>query len=202
MEPYDINTQIESFLNKLSEFTLPSYEKFPDLDLYMDQVITYLEREMSTLANDNSPLITSSMINNYVKNGVITPPVSKKYNREHLSDIFVICALKPVLSINDIGEMLKMTKEFPDEYNYKKFCALQREAIHDVIREIGVDFPTKKNDLLFLSFKLAVEAEVKKRVAEFILHLVILKEDQERSEKKKNAKKVETVKQPKSEVSN
>ena len=79
----------------------------PDIDLYMEQVIGYLDKQLyifKTTSDDKQ--VTPSMINNYVKGEVLPSPISKKYNREHLAIIEEICTLKQVLSIADVKQII------------------------------------------------------------------------------------------------
>ena len=70
------------------------------------------------------------MINNYVKHGVIKSAINKKYNKEHIANLFVICILKPLYSINDIANMIKSaTKTIPTKIIYNNFCNELEDAI-------------------------------------------------------------------------
>ncbi|MGN1133167.1 MAG: DUF1836 domain-containing protein [Oscillospiraceae bacterium] len=92
--------------NDLTEFHLPRWEELPEIDLYMDQVITLMSKYMSRFSADGEPPLTSSMINNYVKHGIIPSPVKKKYSRVHISRLIIICVMKPVLPIQSIGMLI------------------------------------------------------------------------------------------------
>ena len=85
---------------------LPKWDELPDIELYMDQVITLVNKYIGSASGE--PALTSSMINNYVKNNIIPPPVKKKYSRSHLFRLIIICVLKSVLPINDIAEMIDL----------------------------------------------------------------------------------------------
>ena len=91
----------------LSRIAPPRFEELPDLGLYMDQVTGYLNRHLSPLApaGEEAPL-TPSMINNYVKNGHIDRPTQKKYGREQLSALYMLCSLKSNLSIPDAATLV------------------------------------------------------------------------------------------------
>ena len=78
---------------------LPGWEALPQLELYMDQVIVLMEQYLSVFSDGKDKLITPSMINNYVKLGLIPPPVKKKYSREHLARLITICMLKQIMPI-------------------------------------------------------------------------------------------------------
>lgn len=86
--------------------SLPSWNELPNIEMYMDQVITLINRYIGGFAPDGDTLLTSSMINNYVKNGILPCPIKKRYSRTHLARLIIICLLKPVLSINAIGTLI------------------------------------------------------------------------------------------------
>lgn len=85
---------------------LPAWETLPDIGLYMDQVITLMERTFLTALPKGE--ITKSMVNNYVKVGLVPRPVGKKYDREHLAMLLMVAVLKQALSMENIARMLAM----------------------------------------------------------------------------------------------
>ena len=111
----------------------PAWETLPDLGLYMDQVITFLERQLLPLrpAGMKDKIITPAMINNYVKMQVIPRPVSKKYERGHLAALLMLCTLKQVLPMDAIGRLLANQSE-DIRVGYEAFCAQQRAAFQQV----------------------------------------------------------------------
>lgn len=110
---------------------LPRFNEFPDIDLYADQVITYLNTHLALFNNEQSShSITRTMINNYVKQGVVSSPVKKKYNRKHLAYLFVVCILKNVFSISEICELIQYQNSVTDiEKGYDMFCTEMENAI-------------------------------------------------------------------------
>ena len=113
-----INKILDNWLNDLDKFSYKTYEELPDIDLYMDQVITYLEKQLQIFQTSSlDKQITPSMINNYVKGEVITAPISKRYNREHLALIEEVCTLKQVLSIADVKQIID-EKQRKDEVDH------------------------------------------------------------------------------------
>ena len=68
----------------------PRWDDLPDIELYMDQVVSILEKNLSVFSNGEK-LITPSMINNYVKQKIVKPPVKKRYDKMHLAYLFVVC---------------------------------------------------------------------------------------------------------------
>lgn len=94
--------------NNLKNHPMPAWEDFPDIELYMDQVISlitkYLEIYSRSLGLEK--LITPSMINNYVKLKIIPPPEKKKYSRIHLAYLIIICTLKQTLDMATIQKII------------------------------------------------------------------------------------------------
>ncbi|MBQ9748425.1 MAG: DUF1836 domain-containing protein [Clostridia bacterium] len=100
----------EKFLitcEEVSSLHIPRWNELPEFDLYMDQVIGLAEKYLSVLSIDGKGLLTPSMINNYVKSGVLPPPKNKKYNRTHLAMLMILCITKPVMEISAISELLQ-----------------------------------------------------------------------------------------------
>lgn len=116
---------------QLTDFHLPRWEELPDLDLYMDQVITLMERHLTPIImTEKHTILTSSMVNNYVKLGLIPPPVKKRYNRRHLAFLIAITILKQVLTIPEIKEgILFQAKLIGTREAYDVFCQEQEHAI-------------------------------------------------------------------------
>jgi len=94
--------ELKEWLKKLNDFELPSWQELPNIYLYMDQVLTYIDKELEPCIVDDQDKLTGSMINNYVKGGVIPSPNSKKYSRSHIAYLLAINSLKQVISISDI----------------------------------------------------------------------------------------------------
>ena len=71
----------------INNFHVPRWDEIPGIDLYMDQVLSYIEEYLPFYTSDdsNESLITKTMINNYVKQEIIAPPVKKKYTRLHIA---------------------------------------------------------------------------------------------------------------------
>lgn len=102
------------------EIVLPRWETLPDIGLYMDQVITLMERTFSPTLPKGE--ITKSMVNNYVKVGLIPRPTGKKYDREHLALLVMIGVLKQALNMESIAQLLKILCDGGVEAGYARFC--------------------------------------------------------------------------------
>ena len=108
----------------LLKYHCPRWHELPEIELYVDQVVTMLQSNLITLMKDKDvPVVTASMINNYVKQGVLEAPVKKKYNKKHLAYLFVICMFKRMMSISEIGESINIIqKVYSPEDVYNLFC--------------------------------------------------------------------------------
>ncbi len=125
---------------EIENFHLPRWNELPTVDLYIDQIVSLLEQYLTGyIKNDNEKdekLVTKTMINNYVKHGVIKPPVNKKYSKEHTASLFVIFILKEVYSISDIKKLIRLgltTSSIEQAYN--RFCSELEKAIRIVFAE-------------------------------------------------------------------
>lgn len=144
----------------------PAWEELPAIPLYMDQVILYLGESLKLFQREEASLLTSSMINNYVKNGLIPHPDKKKYTKEHLAGLMAVCMLKQVLSIQDIKTLLtgwEITGE-----TYELFRGAHTQAVQETCRALEETCRTK-SDLKQAALLLAVEANAKRAAAERIL---------------------------------
>ena len=116
----------------IEEFHMPRWEELPEIDLYLDQVVTFIDKYLLYYLNNynnqkdekkEQNVLTKTMINNYVKQKIMEAPIKKKYNRNNIAYLFVICILKQCYSINDIDKLIKFTlKNTPLEVAYNKFC--------------------------------------------------------------------------------
>ena len=114
---------------KTMEYIRP--EMLPDIDLYMDQVTTFMDSHLqSTKRYPGDKILTKTMINNYAKNDLLPPPHKKKYSKDHLLLLTFIYYLKNMLSMNDIQSLLEPVKA--------RFFQNQQAPIRleDIYREI------------------------------------------------------------------
>lgn len=104
-----------SILHSLDRIEYIKAEDIPNIDLYMDQVTTFMESHLkSTTRNPKEDkILTKTMINNYAKNDLLPPPVKKKYSKEHVLLLIFIYYYKGILSISDIQQLLQpITEDF------------------------------------------------------------------------------------------
>lgn len=109
---------LDSLLKQLREQRPAVWEQLPDFPLYMDQVLSYMDRQV--IRFDEADGLTAAMVNNYTKSGLVPRAKGKKYDREHLAYLTTICILKHVMSTRDmdllIREELEGDRSIPDSY--------------------------------------------------------------------------------------
>ena len=89
-----------------SIFSYPKWEDIPNIDLYLDQVLLYVNQVCAPISPDKDKGLTASMVNNYVKHGYLTKPDKKKYQRQQIARLIAITTLKSVFSIQEIAKTL------------------------------------------------------------------------------------------------
>ena len=141
----DTNDLLNSILDSLSRIDYIHPGEIPNIDLYMDQVTTFMETQLSsTKRYEQDKILTKTMINNYAKNHLLPPPVKKKYSKEHLLVLIFIYYFKNLLSIHDIELLLKpqtekyfqTSEDFDLSAVYKEVCQLEKNRITSVQEDI------------------------------------------------------------------
>lgn len=137
----------------ISNLHCPRWKELPDLALYMDQVISVLEKSLSFFVlSEEEKLITPTMINNYVKQMLIPPPVKKRYGREQLAQLTIYTLLKQVFSLSDLEALVRyLLSESSMEAVYDCFCEEMEAAMYGVLEKgnYTVDrSQSQKRDLL------------------------------------------------------
>ena len=98
---------ISRLFRRLASLGYIQPEEIPSIDLYMDQVTTFMDAQLSSSRRyESDKILTKTMINNYAKNDLLPPPTKKKYNREHLLLLVFIYYFKSLLTITDIQRNL------------------------------------------------------------------------------------------------
>lgn len=114
------NFDIDNFINSQKASNNINLDDFPEIDLYMDQVIQLFESKLSyTKRNEDDKILTKTMINNYAKGNLLMKIKNKKYTKEHMILIGLIYNLKGALSLNDIKTMFDpIINAFSKEEDY------------------------------------------------------------------------------------
>ena len=128
---------MEDMKRRLLGYHCPRWKELPDVELYVDQVVSYVERHIGLLdIGGEGKLITASMINNYVKMKLIPPPEKRKYRPGHLARLIVICMLKRDFSISELRDMTALTlKRFDRHDAYDFFCDELERSLARVFQE-------------------------------------------------------------------
>ena len=118
-------------LKQFSELDYVHPEDIPNIDLYVDQVTTFIESQLSSLKRDeDEKILTKTMINNYTKNHVLPSPDKKKYSKDHVLTLILIYYLKSFLSIKDIQTLLEpITDKYFGTESELSFYELYEELV-------------------------------------------------------------------------
>lgn len=113
------------------------WDQLPDFSLYMDQVLSYMDRQV--IRPDESDTLTAAMVNNYTKSGLVPRADGKKYGREHLAYLTAICVLKRVMSTRDMNLLIReeLQGERPVADGYAAFCASLDKALRITADEMA-----------------------------------------------------------------
>ena len=145
----DTNDVLNSVLESLSRIDYIHSGDVPNIDLYMDQVTTFMDAQLaSTKRYQEDKILTKTMINNYTKNNLLPPPTKKKYSKEHVLLLILIYYFKNNLSIKDIESLLKPLNEkyFHSEEDlnltsiYEEICSMEKAQIEPLKKEIEETF--------------------------------------------------------------
>lgn len=145
----DTKDMLNSILTSISKIDYVKPEDIPNIDLYMDQVTTFMEAQLSsTKRYPEDNILTKTMINNYAKNNLLPPPVKKKYSREHVLLLIFIYYFKNILSIKDIETLLAPVTE--ENFNngedfsltdiYKEICQHEKSRTSYLAKDIAHSF--------------------------------------------------------------
>lgn len=217
----DNNNLLKSILASFDRIEHINAEDIPNIDLYMDQVTTFMDKRLrkSTRDPNEDKILTKTMINNYAKNNLLPPPVKKKYSKEHILVLIFIYYFKGILSINDIDTLLKpltekyfdTDKDFDLEAIYTEVFSMEEAEVEnlkqDVISKYGIsenmfaDAPKDSKDFLqkfaFICM-LGYDVYVKRLLIEKIIDGIredAIKAEAKKAEKKASQNKAATQKQ-------
>lgn len=123
----------------IKAFRCPRYEKLPNMGLYLEQMLGVVNDALSCISADP---ITKPMMGNYVKHGVVSPAVRKRYYRDHLAQLFVMAILKPVFSVDQVRQFFEIQqKTYPLGVAYDFFCTEFENALHEAFDFSGKALP-------------------------------------------------------------
>lgn len=169
------NNDILNILNDILNIQNITQDKIPNIDLYTDQVTTFIEESLKDFKrNDEQKIITKTMINNYTKDKILPPSTKKKYNKEHILFLILIYNLKSILCINDIRLLLKDEQQNINTI-YDKFLNYQTTTNQNILNSTNAllqNINTEdKTDLIAFLICLIDETNKRKLLVEKIIDL-------------------------------
>ena len=205
---------LNSIMASLDRIEHINPEDIPNIDLYMDQVTTFMDSKLRPTARypGEDKILTKTMINNYAKNDLLPPPVKKKYSKEHVLLLIFIYYYKGFLSISDIQTLLKPITElffqkdgdFNLESIYREAFSMEKEQLdilkadvegkYRVAEQTFQDAPEESRDFLrkfaFIC-TLSFDVYVKKLMIEKMVDELAKAQAGEAAEEKAEGKKKE-----------
>lgn len=214
---------LRELLDRLKEISYVKPDELPNIDLYMDQVTTFMDFHLaSSKRYEEDKLLTKTMINNYTKNELLPSPNKKKYSKDHMYLLILIYYLKGVLSITDIQSILKPLNEkffdgageVPFEKIYEEIFAIQKAQSDVVAKDVArkwkavkgtygqvkdkeqQDFLQKLSLICMLSFDVYMKKQLIEQIIDKEFAPVAVEPD-EKEEKSEKAKKKDEKKEDK-----
>jgi hypothetical protein len=180
---------IDAIIEQLTSSVEIKVNDIPDIDLYMDQVTTFIENKLGDEKRDKKDkLLTKTMINNYSKAKILTPSKNKRYNKQQMIQLILIYYLKQVLSIGDIHDLFKPLFENEGKNKnlindiYSSFLSFKKDSMKSasnmleemtaVIADSTDNKGVQENEdvqMLLTVLMLAAQAQACKRTAEAII---------------------------------
>ena len=149
--------ELAQLKQRLAQERPDNWEELPDIPLYMDQVVSYLSRQLISFEEGEG--LTSAMINNYVKDGLLPRANGKKYDQSHLAYLTAIAALKQVLSVREINAFATISREGRENKRVYDFFCQTLDAVLTETAE-NLDENTSDYDLPKLVLSLALRSYV------------------------------------------
>lgn len=138
-------------IKRIKQFHLPKYEEIPDVGLYLDQTVKYINTYFVALPNVE---LTSSMVSNYVKKGLIDRPIKKVYHRDQICYLFFITIAKTVLTMENIQLLFDVQKKVYDAYTAYEYLRQEADNVIEYVFSLKDNLDvvgytnTKEKDML------------------------------------------------------
>ena len=201
----NVHEYLEQLLEKLNSIGYVKSVDIPSIDLYMDQITTFMDEQLAaSKRHADDKILTKTMINNYAKNNLLPPPEKKKYSKEHVLTLIFIYYFKNILSISDIQSILNpLTEKYfgnKDGFNmldvYNEVFTLEKDESEKILKDLGKkytianntfkDFDEEDQDFLHaFSFicMLSYDVYVKKMIIEHTIDKLTSQKAENESEK-------------------
>ena len=183
-------SELTKNLDDITQTNHIPYKDLPGIDLYMEQLLSFLNAHIKLAESDAGPAFTKTMINNYAKNNLLPSPDKKKYTREHMLTLLFIYYFKNLLSISDIEQLLRPLSsrhfapdaEIPLTEIYEQIFGLEKEQRERLKTDVASKFQSAsqvfseaegddKEYLQLFSFicELAFDVYLKKQMIELLI---------------------------------
>ena len=128
-------------VNDICDLHFPRWEELPDFDIYVDQIVNIIEGKLMVLQfKEDEKILTKSMVNNYVKQGIVDPPIKKRYSRVHIAYLLVVCILKKVYSLDEITKMIALQiHKYPIDSSYNYFLDEFEQCLKSIIKKEPIE---------------------------------------------------------------
>lgn len=207
---------MRNLINEIMKIDYIKADDIPNIELYMDQVTTYMDKHLrSSIRDKDDKMLTKTMINNYTKNNLLPPPNKKKYTKEHMILLIFIYYFKNVLSITDIQNILnplteayyQTDKGIDLEDIYSEVFGLGKEHIDILVKDVMKKYTRSKStfedapdeEREFLSTfsmicMLSFDVYMKKAIIERLIDSLTFNHDDEKNKKKEKGADKATAK--------
>lgn len=184
---------LQKWLEGASSYELPSFKELPSVPLYMEQVTAYINKTLAPISPKDNEILTSFMVNNYVKAKIIKEPVKKKYNEEHLGYLLAICSLKNSLTMSELSHLIALDDQVSDDKSvlygffkimskgiYKETISLAQKRVNRFAKEYEEN---KKKDpdaaqqrlvdsLGLVALRMSIQSSIYRIISEVLLDTV------------------------------
>ncbi len=161
--------EIGELKRRMSEERPADWDALPDISLYMDQIISYMPRQLIRYGEGEA--LTPAMVNNYIKDGMLPRAEGKRYSRTHLGYLTAICVLKQVLSVKDVNRLLNLGNTGRDNRElYAFFCQELDQALNETAESL--DENVAEDELAALALSLALRSYADKLAAQRVLDIL------------------------------
>ncbi len=165
--------ELEELRERLETQRPAAWEALPDLSLYMDQVVGYMSRQL--IHYGEAEKLTSAMVNNYIKDGLLPRAEGKRYSKVHLAYLTAICTLKQALPVKDAGLLAGQRGPEETQAAYAAFREELDRALNDAAQLLDVDCP--QEELPRLAMELALRSYANKLACQRVIDLIRSREE-------------------------
>ncbi|MDY5441348.1 MAG: DUF1836 domain-containing protein [Candidatus Enteromonas sp.] len=153
--------ELKKYVADVIDFTLPNFKELPGIDLYMEQVLIYVNQTLDALSPDGEKMLTSFMVNNYVKAKMVAEPNKKKYSREQIGYLLAITLCKTTMSLADMSLLLELDHGIST--NTTRIYEFWSRMESSILADVG---STVQKHLDMISKRYESEVEEKPEIAE------------------------------------